>query len=156
MYITDCDSSALVANKLRHAGQTCISAQRAFVHESVVDQVASLITVKLAKLKLGHGADDQTTLGPLQTERSRHKALEHVQDAKSKGAVCHVAPIAVPSAGFFFAPTLLTNCTKDMLVFQEESFAPIISIASFRTEQEVCEQTCPSATTSTDTRTPGS
>ncbi|TKY88253.1 hypothetical protein EX895_002963 [Sporisorium graminicola] len=132
-------ATALVANKLRHAGQTCISAQRTFVHESVLDRLLKSVAEQLDRVTIGHGAATSTTLGPLQTERSQQKAREHVQDAKAKGATVYVSKAAVPSSGYFVAPTLIAGCTKDMLVFQEESFAPIISVASFSTEQEAVE-----------------
>ncbi|KAJ9475459.1 putative Succinate-semialdehyde dehydrogenase [NADP(+)] (putative) [Pseudozyma hubeiensis] len=129
-------ATALVANKLRHAGQTCISAQRAFVHESVLDRVLKIIADQLDKITLGHGADASTTLGPLQTERGQQKAREHIADAKAKGATVYASKASLPSSGYFVAPTLLAGCTADMLVFQEESFAPLINVASFSTEQE--------------------
>ncbi|CBQ70012.1 probable UGA2-succinate semialdehyde dehydrogenase [Sporisorium reilianum SRZ2] len=132
-------ATALVANKLRHAGQTCISAQRTFVHESVVDRLLKSVAEQLDRVTIGHGAETSTTLGPLQTERSQQKAREHIQDAQAKGATVYVSKAAVPSSGYFVAPTLIAGCTKDMLVFQEESFAPIISVATFSTEQEAVE-----------------
>ncbi len=64
---------ALVANKKRHAGQTCISAQRTFVHESVADRVIKLVAQQLDEVTIGHGAEQSTTLGTLQTERSNRK-----------------------------------------------------------------------------------
>ncbi len=132
----DAAATALVANKLRHAGQTCISAQRAFVHESIVDRVLQRIAELLDRVILGHGSESSTTLGPLQTERSQQKAREHIDDAKAKGATVYTSQAQVPSSGYFVAPTLISGCTKDMIVFQEESFAPLINVASFATEQE--------------------
>lgn len=132
-------AAALVANKLRHAGQTCISAQRTFVHESVLDRLLKSVAEQLDRVTIGHGAETSTTLGPLQTERSQQKAREHIQDAKAKGATVYVSKAGVPSSGYFVAPTLIAGCTDEMLVFQEESFAPIISVASFSTEEEAVQ-----------------
>lgn len=129
-------ATALVANKLRHAGQTCISAQRTFVHESIVDRVLKCIIELLDRVTLGHGAQPSTTLGPLQTERSQQKVREHIEDARAKGATVYTSKAAVPSSGYFVAPTLIVGCTAEMLVFQEESFGPLISLTSFATEQE--------------------
>lgn len=135
----DAAVSALVANKLRHAGQTCISAQRAFVHDSIVDHVLQRIAEQLDQVTLGHGSESSTTLGPLQTERSLRKACEHVEDARAKGATVYMSKAIVPPSGYFVTPTLISGCTKDMLVFQEESFAPLINVATFRTEQEALD-----------------
>ncbi|CDS01016.1 hypothetical protein, partial [Sporisorium scitamineum] len=104
-------ATALVANKLRHAGQTCISAQRTFVHESVLNQLLKSLAEQLDRVTIGHGAETSTTLGPLQTERCQQKAREHIQDAKAKGATVYASKAAVPSSGYFVAPTLIAGCT---------------------------------------------
>ncbi|PWZ01876.1 putative UGA2-succinate semialdehyde dehydrogenase, partial [Testicularia cyperi] len=132
-------ASALVANKLRHAGQTCISAQRVYVHESIADKVVKTIVDQLNQTKLGHGSESATTVGPLQTQRSQEKAQEHIEDARAKGATIHSAQGSVPQKGFFVPPTLITGCTNDMLVYQEESFGPLINLSTFKTEQEAVE-----------------
>lgn len=88
---------ALMALKWRHAGQACITANRVYVQAGVYDSFASLIKEKTSKLKIGHGAEDGTTIGPLTTPRSIDKATNQVEDASLSGAVAHTSP--VPGSG---------------------------------------------------------
>lgn len=139
--------SQLMICKFRHAGQTCVCAQRVFVHTDVYDQVAEMLEARMkSDLKLGHGFEETTTLGPLTTTRSLLKAKSHVQNAKSKGAAVKTPTgngdqdSVVKGAnckGYYFPPTLLLNVTDDMDVAKEESFAPILSMFKFESESEV-------------------
>ncbi|VVT55004.1 uncharacterized protein SAPINGB_P004371 [Magnusiomyces paraingens] len=129
----------LMACKFRHAGQTCVCAQRVFVQASIYDRVLDMLKDRMQKeLNPGHGLDNKTTIGPLTTPRSVKKAQSHVDDAIQRGA-SKVVSIEVPSTttGYFFSPTLLANVTDDMLVAKEESFAPILSLFTFDSEIEV-------------------
>ncbi|KDN46455.1 aldehyde dehydrogenase [Tilletiaria anomala UBC 951] len=130
---------ALVANKTRHAGQTCIAAQRVFVHRSISDVFAQGLLALLSQVKLGHGLDPSTTLGPLETLSGKEKAIKHIEDARRKGAQILTAAVETPTQGFFVTPTVVLGCTKDMLVFQEESFAPIINLTLFDAEEEAIQ-----------------
>lgn len=130
----------LMACKFRHAGQTCVCAQRVFVQRGVYDKVKEMLATRiLADLHIGLGTQDGTNLGPLTTSRSVAKAQSHITDAVARGAV-KVTEAEVPEPlrnGYFFAPTLLAGVTDEMLVAQEESFAPILSMLAFDTEAEV-------------------
>lgn len=132
----------LMLCKFRHAGQTCVCAQRVFVQSDIYDKVVDLLTARMQEdLTPGHGLDPATTLGPLTTPRSLDKAHAHVSDAVSRGAKA-ITPVAAPnssvsSAGYFFPPTLLLNASDTMAVASEESFAPIVSLFRFDTESEV-------------------
>lgn len=137
----------LMLCKFRHAGQTCVCAQRVFVHSDVYDKVAEMLQSRIkSDLKLGHGFDDSTTLGPLTTPRSLAKAQSHVDDAVAKGATASTPPStstnvsAENAKGYYFTPTLLLNVTDNMLVAQEESFAPILSMFKFSSETEVLKR----------------
>ncbi|MCO5581039.1 hypothetical protein L7F22_034914 [Adiantum nelumboides] len=126
----------LIANRLRHAGQTCVAAQRVFVHASVFDDFLALL-VRQVQERI-----DKQALGPLQTARGADKARRHIDDAVRHGATriefCSSARThASQAGGFFVAPVVLTGCTRDMLVYQEESFAPLFCLSTFDTEQQV-------------------
>lgn len=162
----------LMACKFRHAGQTCVSAQRVFVQKSVYSKVAQMLKSRIEKdLKLGHGMNSSTTIGPLTTPRSITKAASHIHDAINKGATVEIgaltsttpftsssllqSSLSAPNlsssspyfeslkklskkeGGYFFPPTLITGVTDEMLVTQEESFAPVLSMLEFTTEEEV-------------------
>jgi succinate-semialdehyde dehydrogenase/glutarate-semialdehyde dehydrogenase len=134
--------NSLMQCKFRHAGQTCVCAQRVFVQKSVYTQVADLLKQKIqSELKQGNGFDEAVNLGPLTTPRSIAKAEAHVQDAVNKGAkVVSGGKKKTDVDGFFFEPTLLTGMNDTMIISHEETFAPVLGMYSFETEEEVIKR----------------
>lgn len=140
-----------LALKWRHAGQACITANRVYVQKGVYDKFIHLVVEKTRQLVVGHGAETGTTMGPLTTPRALAKAAAQVVDAVGKGAKLVLgdgkahqnATFAEGSGygrgvgGYFMLPTVLTNVTQDMLLSQEETFAPVCGIVKFETEEEV-------------------
>jgi succinate-semialdehyde dehydrogenase len=134
----------LLALKWRHAGQACITANRIFVQSGVYQKFTQMLKDRVSSaLVVGHGADEGTTMGPLTTPQAVRKAISHVEDASKRGAkvVLGGKQIKPPSCegGYFFEPTIMTDITSDMLVFKEESFAPIASLCKFETEEEAVQ-----------------
>jgi succinate-semialdehyde dehydrogenase / glutarate-semialdehyde dehydrogenase len=116
------------------------SANRLFVHESVYDKFAELLKKRVSEFKLGFGLDPKTTQGPLVNASAVKKVLEHVNDAKSKGAQVVLGGKAPEHLkGFFFEPTILTGVTKEMVVSNDETFGPLAPLFKFSTDQEVIE-----------------
>jgi acyl-CoA reductase-like NAD-dependent aldehyde dehydrogenase len=96
---------------------------------------------KAKKLKVGHGADEGTTMGPVTTERAIDKAVSLVDDAQKKGAkIVHGGNKMNLNGGYFFEPTLITDAHEELLLASEEQFAPIAALFPFETEQEVVEK----------------
>ncbi|CAL5866030.1 uncharacterized protein PFLUO_LOCUS237 [Penicillium psychrofluorescens] len=127
----------LMALKWRHAGQACITANRVYVQAGIYEKFAALLKEKTAALVVGHGAKADTTMGPLTTPRSIEKANAHVEDARRRGAdVLLGGKPLTSSSGYFFEPTILSGMTDDMLISQEESFAPIAALYRFETEEQ--------------------
>lgn len=141
----DCDVDKAVegaiACKFRHSGQTCICANRLFVHESVYNEFTTKLVQKVVNtLKLGPGMDDGTTHGPLIHKRAVEKVHSHIEDAVSKGAKVLVGGKRREDLGnSFFDLTVLGNVKQGMQCTTEETFGPLASIISFSTEQEVLE-----------------
>ncbi|KAK1144803.1 hypothetical protein N8T08_004815 [Aspergillus melleus] len=130
----------LMALKWRHAGQACITANRVYVQAGVYDKFAQLLKERTQKLVVGHGATEGTTMGPLTTSRGVGKALDQVADARRLGADVILGGNRVEgSRGYFFAPTILTGMTREMLVSREESFAPVAALYRFETEAEAVQ-----------------
>ncbi|KAL5334825.1 Aldehyde/histidinol dehydrogenase [Aspergillus crustosus] len=130
----------LMALKWRHAGQACITANRVYVQEGIYDKFAQLLKERTAKLVIGHGANESTTLGPLTTLRSIDKVISQVDDARQLGAEIILGGSRVEGTkGYFFQPTILTNMNKEMLVSREESFAPVAALYRFETEEEAVQ-----------------
>ncbi|TXT07525.1 hypothetical protein VHUM_03245 [Vanrija humicola] len=131
-------ADALIANKLRHAGQVCVCANRVFVQKSIAPKFASLIQERVAKLKFGHGLDEGVTHGALTTSRGAERAAALVADAVSNGATL-VTGGKPFGTGNHFEPTILTGAPRNAKVYAEEMFAPIVSIYEFETEAEVVD-----------------
>jgi acyl-CoA reductase-like NAD-dependent aldehyde dehydrogenase len=127
----------IFALKYRHAGQTCITANRIYVQSGVYDKFLELWNAECKKIVVGHGADGKTTMGPLTTPRGIEKALSLVQDAKSKGATIHTGGNKLQkNGGYYFEPTVISGITPDMDIAKEEIFAPVSTFIKFETEDE--------------------
>lgn len=129
-----------MALKWRHAGQACITANRVYVQKGVYDKFAELLKEKTSKLVVGHGADKTTTMGPVTTPRSLDKALNQVEDAKKHGGqIVLGGGKVIGKSGYFFEPTIILGANKEMLITEEETFAPVLALYSFDTEEEAVE-----------------
>ncbi|ODM18515.1 hypothetical protein SI65_06387 [Aspergillus cristatus] len=127
----------LMALKWRHAGQACITANRVYVQAGIFDAFAQRLKERTNALVVGHGAKEGTTMGPLATRQGVDKARKQVEDAQNRGAtVLCSGTVPENKEGYFFPPTILTGMTPEMLISQEESFAPIAALYKFDTEEE--------------------
>ncbi|WP_345204636.1 aldehyde dehydrogenase family protein [Fodinibacter luteus] len=111
-----------------NAGQLCTSVERVYLHADVADDVVREL-VRLARgYRLGHPADDTTTLPPLVDERAVEAVHGHVRDAVERGArlLTGGEPDPVVPAGY--PATVLVDCTDDMLVMTRETFGPVAPV----------------------------
>jgi succinate-semialdehyde dehydrogenase / glutarate-semialdehyde dehydrogenase len=132
---------AIFALKWRHAGQACITVNRIYVQRPVYEKFTNMMLKRAKALKVGHGSDAETTLGPITIARGLDKAESHVEDARSKGArILSGGKRLELNGGYFFDPTVIADAKEDMLVAQEEQFAPIAALFSFETEAEAVEK----------------
>lgn len=130
-----------MALKWRHAGQACITANRVYIQRGIYTKFADLMREKTAKLKIGHGAEQGTTLGPLTTPRGVDKVVSQVEDAKKHGGQIILGGSKVKDTnGFFFEPTIILDAKKEMQITVEESFAPVLALYEFETEEEVVKE----------------
>ena len=137
----DADLSVAVpealASKFRNAGQTCVCANRIFVQDGIYDEFAAAMKAAVEKMKLGNGAEDGVTMGPLIDDSGMLKAEEHVNDAVSGGAKVLTGGRRSNLGATFFEPTVLTDAKPSMKVFHEETFGPVAPLFRFKTEEEV-------------------
>ncbi|WP_100013168.1 NAD-dependent succinate-semialdehyde dehydrogenase [Lentibacillus sediminis] len=128
--------SLALASKFRNNGQTCICANRVYVHEAVKQTFNQKLTEKVAQLKIGDGLAEGTDLGPLINEQAVQKVQVHLEDAAAKGAsiVSGGEKWNGGMAGHFYQPTILSEVTDDMLVMNEETFGPLMPVQTFRDE----------------------
>lgn len=125
--------------KFANAGQVCVTGDRFYVHDSIYGKFVDGFAARAKALKLGHGLDDATQMGPLINAR-RIAAIDGiVADARRRGGRV-VAGGERPSdknKGFFYSPTVIAGLPDDALALAEENFGPIAAIASFSTDDEV-------------------
>lgn len=130
----------VVASKFRNAGQTCVCANRIYVHKDVKDEFANLFVEEVKKLTVGNSLDETVDVGPLVNESGLEKVLEHVEDAIGKGATLLVGGEKYTEEnGYFYQPTVLDNVTNEMKIMKEETFGPVAPITVFETDEEVIE-----------------
>jgi len=135
-------AEAAMACKFRNAGQTCICANRFYVHESVHTDFVSRLSSAIGTLRVGDGTQEGVNVGPLINDEAITKVESHVADAREKGASVLVGGQRVRIKGLadrFYAPTLIDGMTADMRIHYEETFGPVAAVRSFRTEEEVVE-----------------
>jgi succinate-semialdehyde dehydrogenase/glutarate-semialdehyde dehydrogenase len=130
-----------IASKFRNAGQTCICANRLYVHHEILDAFTARYTAAAKALKVGPGDQPGTEVGPLIDEQGFRKAEEHVQDAVARGARVLTGGCALTGPGYdggwFWAPTVLVDVPAGAKILREETFGPVAPIIPFRTEEEV-------------------
>jgi acyl-CoA reductase-like NAD-dependent aldehyde dehydrogenase len=130
-------SSAAVWGAFMNSGQTCLSVERCYVHESIYEDFLQACVAKTAKLIHGHGTKPTTDIGPVIHERQLQIVSRHVQDAVARGS--RVLAGGKPASDLgpnFFSPTILADVTHDMEVMREETFGPVLPVRSFKTEDE--------------------
>jgi succinate-semialdehyde dehydrogenase / glutarate-semialdehyde dehydrogenase len=137
----DADLDAAVAGamicKFRNSGQTCISANRIYVQDSVHDAFVERLARAISDLHVGPGTDPSSNVGPLIDEDALAKVERHVADAQARGAELRIGGARHELGGTFYQPTLLTGIAPGMAMTFEETFGPIAGITSFHDEQEV-------------------
>lgn len=126
-----------IASKFRHAGQTCVCANRIYVQEGVLQAFSDKLARRLAQFQVGAGVDDGVTIGPLIDARAVAKVEQHIGDAIAKGARVLAGGKRHALGGNFFEPTLLSGVTQDMRIANEETFGPVAPLFPFKTVDEV-------------------
>ncbi len=114
--------------------------KRLIVHNSLLDEIVRKLSAYAQTKISGDPFDEATELGPLVAERQVVKLEEQVRDALDKGAKLHCGGKRPENlSGAFYLPTILTNITKDMSVWKEEVFGPVLPIVSFNAYEEAIE-----------------
>ncbi len=123
-----------MATKFRNAGQTCVCANRIYVHERLQSPFADQFAEAVKALRVGDPMSDQTQIGPLVDRQGLEKVAAHVEDAVSKGAKAIVG--GHRREGLYFDPTVLVGVERGMRILEEETFGPVAPIVGFRDEAD--------------------
>lgn len=139
--LADADVATAAAGAVRasfaNAGQLCMSMERIYVHESIVDAFSAEFAEQSAAVTLGVGPEWSYEMGSLISENQVGTFLRHVTDATSKGAqVLHGGQRRPDIGPFVVEPTILRGVTTDMECARTETFGPLVSVYSFATDAE--------------------
>jgi len=123
------------------SGQRCTAASRIIVHEKIESKFERMLVSRIRKLKLGDGLKPETDVGPLINKAAQEKSAKYTEIGKSEGAKLLTGGKTPRMEGFFFEPTLFTDCSIEMRIAQEEIFGPVVSLISFRSFDEAIDAT---------------
>lgn len=130
-----------VLAKFLNTGQACISPNRIFVQRSVLEPFLATFEQRVGNMKAGDGMMAGVTIGPLVNQAAIEKVDNQVRDAVEKGAQLHIGGQVLADDGLdkgcFYAPTLLSGVTEQMLIYRQETFGPVAAVIPFDTEEEV-------------------
>ncbi len=139
----DCDLEAAVEWAMIgiffNAGQVCAATSRLIIEESIKDAFVKRLAERANALTIGPGMENPD-MGAIITEGQMKKILAYIESGKREGAtlVCGGERYTEGNCanGYFVRPTIFDNCTKDMTIVKEEIFGPVLSVLTFRTEEE--------------------
>ncbi|WP_111413682.1 NAD-dependent succinate-semialdehyde dehydrogenase [Billgrantia lactosivorans] len=132
--------AGVMASKFRNTGQTCVCANRIFVHDKIYDDFADRLATAVRAQKVGNGLEEGVALGPLINPAAVEKVEQHIEDAKAKGASIYLGGERHELKGNFFQPTILTNVSPDSMLMHDETFGPVAPLLRFSDEDDVIRQ----------------
>ena len=125
------------------SGQRCTAASRVVVHKAVYKEFEERLVARVKALRVGDGLEAQTEMGPVINETQLQKIASYIDIGKSEGAKLRTGGERLQSGphadGYFFAPTIFGECTKQMRVAREEIFGPVVSLIPVSSLEEAIE-----------------
>ncbi len=144
--LDDADLEEAVTGALQHgfvnSSQACVAGTRILVPESLLDEVLAIATVKMDDFPTGDPRDAATAIGPMVSERQRDRVQSYIRSGIEEGARIVVGgperPDGLPD-GYFVRPTIFADVTNDMKIAREEIFGPVLSILTYRDDDDAVE-----------------
>ncbi|HLQ71091.1 MAG TPA: aldehyde dehydrogenase family protein, partial [Bacillota bacterium] len=125
------------------SGQRCTACSRVIVHEDVKEQLEKRILEEMKGLTIGDGLDEENKVGPIINKAGLDKIKKYIEIGKGEGARLLEGGYEITGGkhekGYYFAPTLFTDATKDMRISKEEIFGPVVSLISVKSFEEAIE-----------------
>lgn len=118
-------------------GQNCSACTRVFVHRTLYDKFVQELGAKATVLRLGHGMNPETEMGPLVSEKQQNTVLRYIEIGKKEGARLVAGGEKASEKGFFVQPTIFADVKDEMTIAREEIFGPVMAIFAFDTVEEV-------------------
>jgi len=120
-------------------GQVCCAGSRLLMQESIAENLVAKLRDRMATLRIGPPLDKAIDIGAIVAAVQLDRIKRLVDQGVAEGATCWQPQVSLPSRGFFFPPTLLTNVHPTSIVAQQEIFGPVLAAMTFRTPQEAVE-----------------
>jgi aldehyde dehydrogenase (NAD+) len=120
-------------------GQRCTAASRVIIHEKIKNKFEKMLVERIKKLKLGNGLYAKTDIGPLVNQAAQDKSKSYVDIGLKESAKLLIGGHIPKIKGYFFEPTLFSNCSIDMRIAQEEIFGPVVSLITTKNLNEAIE-----------------
>ena len=121
-------------------GHVCCAGSRLYVQESVFKEVVRKLKDRLETLIVGDPMDKNTDVGAINSKAQLNIINKYIKIGQQEGAEMYQSSCAIPTKGFFCRPTIFTNVAQSNRIAQEEIFGPVLTIQSFRTDDEVIEK----------------
>lgn len=137
----------IIGQTFKNSGQYCYHISRIYVAEEIYGDFLQEFIRLTSRLRVGPAMASTTQLGPLNNERILRRVQGQVEAARREGAavVLGGAPCDIPSGGFYYPPTVLTQVRPEMDIMREEVFGPVVMISPFASLPEAIEQANASA-----------
>lgn len=136
-------ASRTVNRAFYNCGEACSSPERLLVHEDVHDEVVEHCVEAAARVTLGNGLDNGVDMGPLASKEQYDKITEAIEVARNEGAELVFSGETPDDPelqdGFFVGPAIFDGVTRDMKLFQEEVFGPVLAVTTFESEEEAID-----------------
>jgi succinate-semialdehyde dehydrogenase/glutarate-semialdehyde dehydrogenase len=135
----DAAIEGLMVAKMRNGGQSCIAANRIYVHEAIASDFSQRFTQAMSTLRTGPGNEPGVELGPVINEGAVEDMTEAVDAATARGSRVATGGARLDRPGFFFPATVLTDVSPDSPILDVEVFGPVAPVVTFSSEEEAIE-----------------
>jgi len=125
----------------RNSGEVCVAGSRLLVEDKIHDEFLNLISNFSSKLKIGDPLNIQNDVGAINSESQLQSDMDFVKKAETEGGIVKLGGKRVHEAtgGFYMEPTIVSSVKKDMDIFQNEVFGPVLTVTSFSNEEEAVQ-----------------
>lgn len=125
----------------RNSGEVCVAGSRLLVEDKIHDEFLNLISNFSSKLKIGDPLNIQNDVGAINSESQLQSDMDFVKKAETEGGIIELGGKRVHEAtgGFYMEPTIVSSVKKDMDIFQNEVFGPVLTVTSFSNEEEAVQ-----------------
>ncbi|MBC7947932.1 MAG: aldehyde dehydrogenase family protein [Chitinophagaceae bacterium] len=121
-------------------GHVCCAGSRLYVQESIAKEVIRKLKDRMSSLIVGDPMDKNTDIGAINSRSQLETIQKYLKIGREEGAEMYESGCPLPGKGYWCRPTLFTNVAQSNRIAQEEIFGPVLSVLTFRTDDEVIEK----------------